>query len=238
MSNVIIVGAQWGDEGKGKIVDFLTEDADVVVRGQGGNNAGHTVYNKGEKYVLHLMPSGILWDDKQCVVGNGVVLDPIGLLEEIEGLEKRGIAITPDRLRLSSNAHLVFPYHRLLDQARERQRGGSAIGTTGRGIGPAYGDKIARCGLRLNDLLHPERFRRKCQDRVNQLKGLLEDDDYEAIGKAVDEYLEIGKRFAPHVTNTVAFLHKALKANKNLLFESAQGTFLDIDHGTYPFDIF
>ncbi|HBJ86419.1 MAG TPA: adenylosuccinate synthase, partial [Verrucomicrobiales bacterium] len=161
MSNTIIVGAQWGDEGKGKIVDYLTENTDVVVRAAGGNNAGHTVISNGTKYILHLIPSGILWKDKVCVIGNGVVMDPIGLLEEMAKLRGQGVNITPENLLISETAHLVLPYHKGLDKAREAKRGDKKIGTTGRGIGPAYEDKIARRALRVQDLRYPERFAAK-----------------------------------------------------------------------------
>ncbi len=235
MPNIIIVGTQWGDEGKGKIVDFLTETTDVVVRAQGGANAGHTVYNAGEKYVLHLMPSGILWPGKECVIGNGVVIDPLAFIKEIEGLESKGVAVTPDNLRLSSAAHVVFPHHRGLDQAREQRRGKSKIGTTGRGIGPAYGDKIDRCGLRVNDLIQPERLEAKFRARVEQMGSTFEGLDLPSIEETLTAYTEAGKRLAPHVSNTVAFLHEAIRSGKQLLFEGAQGAYLDIDHGTYPF---
>ena len=235
MPNIIIVGTQWGDEGKGKIVDFLTEQADVVVRAQGGANAGHTVYNAGQKYVLHLMPSGIFWPDKVCVIGNGVVIDPLGFLAEIEGLEARGVAVTPDRLRLSNAAHVVFPYHRALDAAREQARGKGKIGTTGRGIGPAYGDKIDRCGLRVSDLIQPRRLEAKFQARMSQLNSVLEGMDLPSPRETLAAYHNAGRRLAPFVTNTVAFLHEAVHRGRQLLFEGAQGAYLDIDHGTYPF---
>ncbi|MEZ5305182.1 MAG: adenylosuccinate synthase [Verrucomicrobiales bacterium] len=235
MPNNIIVGAQWGDEGKGKIVDFLTERADVVVRSQGGNNAGHTVIARGEKHVLHLMPSGILHPGKLCVIGNGVVLDPVGLLAEIDGLAKRGISITPENLKISSTAHLVMPYHPRQDAAREQ--GANKIGTTRRGIGPAYGDKIERTGLRLADLRDPAKFAERFAERVNQINPVLEAAgvetiDFEAVCR---EYLAAGERLLPHAANVATILDEAAKAGKSLLFEGAQGTYLDIDHGTYPF---
>jgi adenylosuccinate synthase len=237
MANAIIVGAQWGDEGKGKIIDFLTENADVVVRGAGGNNAGHTVIQGGQKYVLHLIPSGILWKDKLCVIGNGVVMDPISLLQEIDKLAGQGVTITAENLKLSDRAHLVLPYHRGLDQRRENLLGSRKIGTTGRGIGPAYADKIERRGFRLSDLDDPVEFAERLSARVDECNVLFAAADVpqmnaEEIGMA---YLEAWKRLKPHVTNTADLVHQQLKAGKSLLFEGAQGTYLDIDHGTYPF---
>ena len=237
MPNTIIVGTQWGDEGKGKIVDFLTETTDVVVRAQGGANAGHTVYNQGEKYVLHLMPSGILWPSKECVIGNGVVIDPLGFIEEIEGLEAKGLSVTAEQLKISSAAHVVFPYHRKLDQLREARRGKGKLGTTGRGIGPAYADKIDRCGLRVNDLIQPERLAPKLRARLEQLQAQYpeETDLLPEAEATLESYHKAGERLRPHVTNTIAFLHEAMRSGKELLFEGAQGAYLDIDHGTYPF---
>ncbi len=237
MSNTIIVGAQWGDEGKGKIVDYLTETADVVVRAQGGNNAGHTVINDGEKYILHLIPSGILWPEKKCVIGNGVVLDPEALLEEIDGLEKRGIEVRPDNLLISSNAHLVLPYHRFLDANRESSLGDRKIGTTKRGIGPAYSDKINRTGFRMADLSQPGAFLDRLTIMIEDANVILDAGgdpplDADVVGRAC---LEAGERLLPHVANTVTWLKDAIDSGKNLLFEGAQGTYLDIDHGTYPF---
>ncbi|MBP7948417.1 MAG: adenylosuccinate synthase [Verrucomicrobiales bacterium] len=237
MPNIIIVGAQWGDEGKGKIVDFLTEKADVVVRPQGGNNAGHTVIHGGKKYVLHLIPSGILWPGKLCVIGNGVVLDPVSLLQEMDGLKAQGIAVTSDNLKLSDRAHLVLPYHRGLDQRREALLGNNKIGTTGRGIGPAYADKIERRGFRLSDLNDPVEFSQRLTARLEECNALLA-----AAGVAplsLEEtgrtYLDAWRRLQPHVTDTASLLHSELASGKSLLFEGAQGTYLDIDHGTYPF---
>lgn len=236
-SNTIIVGAQWGDEGKGKIVDYLTESADVVVRAQGGNNAGHTVINDGEEYILHLIPSGILWPGKKCIIGNGVVLDPVALLEEIDGLEKRGIAVNADNLMISSNAHLVLPYHRDLDANRESSLGDKKIGTTKRGIGPAYSDKINRTGFRMADLSQRESFLERLATMIEDANVVLEASgeaplDAEAVGRTC---LEAGARLLPHVGNTVVFLKECMDRGDNLLFEGAQGTYLDIDHGTYPY---
>ena len=235
--NTIITGLQWGDEGKGKIVDYLTESADVVIRGQGGNNAGHTVITKGTKYVLHLLPSGILWDDKINVIGNGVVIDPIGLVQEITRIEGQGIQITPDKLLISDRAHVVFPFHKELDAAREAALGDQKIGTTKRGIGPCYADKINRCGLRMADLLDREFTTAQITRRVTEANEVLARFDLETFDAAsmLDEVYTAFERLRPHITNTIPVLHRAWKANKNLLFEGAQGTLLDVDYGTYPF---
>jgi adenylosuccinate synthase len=236
MANTILVGAQWGDEGKGKIIDVLTDDADVVVRTQGGNNAGHTVFIAGKKYVLHLVPSGILRKNKVCVIGNGVVVDPVSLVGEIEGLRKLRIKVK-DNLFLSETAHLVLPYHRELDAQREILKGKNKIGTTKRGIGPAYGDKAARTGLRVIDLVNPERFRKQLEIKIKENNEILKAFGAKPLSfKAVhDEYRSAGDYLKPFVTNTVVLLHEALRQGKDILFEGAQGTFLDIDHGTYPF---
>jgi adenylosuccinate synthase len=237
MANTILVGAQWGDEGKGKIIDFLTETADLVVRSQGGNNAGHTVIVGGKKYVLHLIPSGILRPGKMCVIGNGVVIDPVAVAVEIAGLLEKKVKVTPKNLLISDCAHVVFPYHRLLDEQRELAKGKSKIGTTKRGIGPAYGDKAARVGIRMGDLIQPEIFEKKLAVRIKENNAVLK-----ALGakplnfkKVLAEYTEAAKTLAPFVGNTVVYLHNALKAGKEMLFEGAQGTYLDIDHGTYPY---
>lgn len=237
MPNVVIVGAQWGDEGKGKIIDFLTESADVVVRAQGGNNAGHTVIVDGEKHVLHLIPSGILWPDKMCVIGNGVVMDPVSLLGEIDGLRARGRTITPDNLLLSNRAHLALPTHRALDRFREARLGAGRIGTTGRGIGPAYADKAHRGGLRLADLMVPKDFAAKLEPKVAETNELLATVGLERLNftEVRDSLLAAGERLAPHVTDTAVFIHRQLKAGRRLLFEGAQGSHLDVDFGTYPF---
>ncbi|MCX6852857.1 MAG: adenylosuccinate synthase [Prosthecobacter sp.] len=237
MSNTIIVGAQWGDEGKGKIVDYLTENTDVVVRAAGGNNAGHTVISNGTKYILHLIPSGILWKDKICVIGNGVVMDPTGLLAEMAKLRGQGVTITPENLLISETAHLVMPYHRGLDKAREAKRGDKKIGTTGRGIGPAYADKVERDGLRTILMTQPEIFEEELRDRLARHNATFAELGVELVPveETVKEMLEAAKTLAPHITNTTVYLHEAIKAGKNLLFEGAQGTYLDIDHGTYPF---
>ncbi|MDQ6631108.1 MAG: adenylosuccinate synthase [Verrucomicrobiota bacterium] len=234
--NTILVGAQWGDEGKGKIIDVLTEDADIVVRTQGGNNAGHTVYLGPKKYVLHLIPSGILRKNKTCIIGNGVVIDPVNLVEEIDGLEKVGVHVGKNFL-ISETSHLVFPYHRELDSQREILKGKNKIGTTKRGIGPAYGDKAARTGLRMIDLINPERFEEKLKFKIKENNDILKAFGAKPLSfKQVHEaYRVAGVRLKPFVTNTVVFLHEATRRKANILFEGAQGTFLDIDHGTYPF---
>ena len=235
--NTILVGAQWGDEGKGKIIDVLTENADVVVRYAGGNNAGHTVYIGKNKYVLHLVPSGILRKGKLCVIGNGVVVDPIGLVEEIEGLRKLGVMAAPDNFVLSETAHVVFPYHRELDAQREVLKGKNKIGTTKRGIGPAYGDKAARVGLRVNDLVDPERLSEKLAPRIRENNAVLASLGAKPLSfkRVLADYSAAGKFLKPFVQNTVVLLHRAMQRDAGILFEGAQGTFLDIDHGTYPF---
>src|SRR3954471_11197787 len=236
MANTILVGAQWGDEGKGKIIDVLTEEADVVVRTQGGNNAGHTVFIGTRKYVLHLVPSGILRPGKMCVIGNGVVVDPISLVEEIEGLLKLGVKVNGNLL-LSETAHLVFPYHRMLDEQREILKGKNKIGTTKRGIGPAYGDKAARTGLRVVDLINPHRFELLLKIRLKENNEILKAFGAAPLSfkKVHEEYRRAGDYLAPFVANTVVWLHEATGRKDKILFEGAQGTFLDIDHGTYPF---
>ena len=236
MSNTILIGAQWGDEGKGKIIDVLTERVDWVVRAQGGNNAGHTVEIGAEKFVLHLVPSGILTPGKRCVIGNGVVLDPVALVEEIRGVTQRGIAVA-GRLFISDRAHVVFPYHRMLDaQGEARRAKGDQIGTTQRGIGPAYGDKAARFGLRMCDLLDPE-FPALLHSRVEEKNRILAAMgapvvDGEAVLAATQKAMEV---LRPLVCDTVPLLHAAVERGESLLFEGAQGIMLDIDFGTYPY---
>src|SRR6185295_13262761 len=236
MANTILIGAQWGDEGKGKIIDVLTTEADVIVRSQGGNNAGHTIVHGGKTYILHLIPSGILRRGKVCVIGNGVVVDPIALVSEIDQLRRAGVKIAKNLL-ISDCAHLVLPYHRALDEQRELRKGRAKIGTTKRGIGPAYADKAARTGLRISDLMQPTLFSKKLQAKNRENNSILH-----ALGaKPVNfnqvnrDYLIAGTRLRPFVANTVVYLHKALQRGKNILFEGAQGTFLDIDHGSYPY---
>ena len=236
MPNTILVGAQWGDEGKGKIIDFLTDEADIVVRSQGGNNAGHTIVIGGEKYVLHLIPSGILRKSKTCVIGNGVVLDPVALVGEIEGLRKRGVKVEKNLL-ISDTAHLVLPYHQALDGLRETQKGSKKIGTTKRGIGPAYADKASRTGLRSGDLLRPDVLKEKLTQRIKENNALLKSLGAPALNakKIINDTLAAAEVLRPFITNTVMFLHRALAMKTNMLFEGAQETFLDIDHGTYPY---
>ncbi|MCS6807918.1 MAG: adenylosuccinate synthase [Bacteroidota bacterium] len=241
----LIVGAQWGDEGKGKIVDLLSRDADIVARYQGGANAGHTLVIDGTKYVLHLIPSGILHSHVQCVIGNGVVIDPVALMEEISMLEQHGISMH-GRLFISHRAHLIMPYHKLLDAAREKAASAKdaptkrkhAIGTTGRGIGPAYIDKVSRTGIRIVDLLDRSRFIEKLRTNIREANMLLsqvydgEELDADAIA---DEYCQFDTRIDPYITDTTLFLHEARRAGKRILLEGAQGAMLDVDHGTYPF---
>ncbi len=236
MANTILVGAQWGDEGKGKIIDVLTEQADVVVRTQGGNNAGHTVLIAGQKYVLHLIPSGILRRGKTCVIGNGVVIDPMSLVEEIEGLGRLKVKVGKN-LVISETAHLVLPYHRELDAQREVLKGKEKLGTTKRGIGPAYGDKAARTGLRMLDLVNPDRFELQLKRKLKENNEVLKAFGAQPLSfkRVHEEYRTAGEKLRPFVTNSVVFLHSAMRRGANLLFEGAQGTFLDIDHGTYPF---
>ena len=237
MSNTILVGSQWGDEGKGKIIDVLTGEVDIVVRSQGGNNAGHTIVDGDKKYVLHLIPSGILRKGKVCVIGNGVVIDPIALVGEIKGLRARGIKVDGKNLLISDSAHLVMPYHRSLDERREELKGKNKIGTTKRGIGPAYGDKAARTGLRMADLIRPEVFKQKLALRIKENNAVLKGLGGKPVNgaKVLADYAAAAKILKPFVINTVTYLHKAMEAKKEILFEGAQGTFLDIDHGTYPF---
>ena len=237
MSNTILVGSQWGDEGKGKIIDVLTGGVDIVVRSQGGNNAGHTIVDGSKKYVLHLIPSGILRKGKVCVIGNGVVIDPVALVGEIKGLRARGIKVDGKNLLISDSAHLVMPYHRALDERREELKGKNKIGTTKRGIGPAYGNKVDRTGLRMADLIRSDVFKAKLALRIKENNALLKGLGGKPVNgaKVLADYMAAAKVLKPFVTNTVTFLHKAMATKKELLFEGAQGTFLDIDHGTYPF---
>jgi adenylosuccinate synthase len=236
MANTILVGAQWGDEGKGKIIDVLTENVEVVVRSQGGNNAGHTVYVGPKKYVLHLVPSGILRKKKKCIIGNGVVLDPVSLVGELDGLEKLGISVK-GKLFISETAHIVLPYHRELDALRETGKGKKKIGTTKRGIGPTYGDKAARTGIRMHELIDTERFAAKLKFRLKENNLILKAHGVKPLSykKVLADYVKAAARLKPFVTNTVVMLHEEMSRGANLLFEGAQGTFLDIDHGTYPY---
>jgi adenylosuccinate synthase len=235
MASVVIVGAQWGDEGKGKIVDLLTQYADMVVRFQGGNNAGHTIVLKGEKFVLHLIPSGIFYENKKCIIGNGVVLDPAVLLEEIAEIRGRGYFKDDSQLMISEETHLILPYHRKIDVARERI---FKIGTTGRGIGPAYEDKVARCGIRVVDLLDEKVFREKLEQNLIQknvyLVQILKEKSFE-FSEIFKEYLDYKKQIEKYVKNTSLFLFEEIQRGKHILFEGAQGALLDLDHGTYPY---
>ncbi|AVP62267.1 adenylosuccinate synthase [Clostridium botulinum] len=238
MSAFIVLGAQWGDEGKGKMTDYLAENADVVVRFQGGNNAGHTVVVGEKEYKLHLIPSGILYNDKLNVIGNGVVLDPKALFEEISYLESLGVDITPDRLIISDRAHVIMPYHRVLDGIKERARGNKDIGTTGKGIGPSYTDKMERSGIRVCDLIHKEVFEENLKETLEIKNKIIT----EVFGeKALDyneiynEYLGYAEKLRPFVKDISVIVNKKIKEGREVLFEGAQGTLLDIDYGTYPY---
>ena len=237
MANVVVVGTQWGDEGKGKIVDLLAEFADIVVRFQGGNNAGHTMVIGDEQFICHLIPSGIL-QQKQCVIGNGVVVDPTVLIEEIDQLRNRGIDVGPDKLIISERAHVIMPYHRLVDQGREKLKGSQQIGTTGRGIGPAYEDKATRRGIRFVDLLDTESFAEKIKmllvEKNFYLKDYLSVETVDAPS-IIAQYEAYAARLAPYVADVSIVINNAVKQARQILFEGAQGTHLDIDHGTYPY---
>lgn len=232
--NIVVIGAQWGDEGKGKIIDYLSRDADFVVRYQGGNNAGHTVVIGNKRFILHLIPSGILHKGKICVIGNGVVVDPRALLEEIKSLEEKGIKIGSNLL-VSEQSHVIFPYHKTVDELRERRR---KIGTTGRGIGPCYADKLGRVGIRLVDLMDKAGFAEKLKLNLSEKNELLEK-VYGLKGfsfrKIYQEYLGYALAMRKYVTDTTAVLKEAIDRKKNILFEGAQGTLLDVDFGTYPY---
>lgn len=238
MANTVIIGAQWGDEGKGKIVDMLSARSQVIVRFQGGNNAGHTIRVGNEETILHLVPSGILHPGALCLVGNGVVLDPEVFLHETEELAARGVDVSPARLAVSKKAHLILPYHKSLDKAREAKRAGHKIGTTGRGIGPCYEDKAARVGLRAGDLADPDLVRAKVRHALLEKNVLLRElYKFEALDPDAvsDGLLALAPRLLPYVQDTDARLHAAMKSGADVLFEGAQGIHLDIDHGTYPF---
>jgi adenylosuccinate synthase len=235
---LVVVGAQWGDEGKGKIVDLLAERSDIIVRFHGGNNAGHTLVVGGEKTVLHLVPSGVLHPGKVCVIGNGVVVDPLVLLDEVEQLRRRGFLRREEELKISELAHLILPYHKAIDLARERLRGPGKIGTTGRGIGPAYEDKMARIGIRVVDLLEETTFRDKLRANLEEKNAYLSSMLGEpALGfdEIFEQYRGIGERLRPHVVDTCRYLDREIRAGRRVLFEGAQGSMLDVDHGTYPF---
>ena len=236
MSTVVIVGAQWGDEGKGKVIDYLAREADVVVRGQGGNNAGHTVVVGDKKYALHLIPSGILNENTINVIGNGVVFDPEGFLKEIEGLRSKGIST--DSVCVSDRAHVVFPYHREIDRLAEESRGADMIGTTKKGIGPCYMDKVERSGIRVCDFVDEELFEtifRKQIDAKNKIITQIYSGEALDADTLVNQYIEFAKQIKPYVTDTSVVVYNALKEGKKVLLEGAQGTLLDLDYGTYPF---
>jgi adenylosuccinate synthase len=237
MRNVAVIGAQWGDEGKGKIVDLLTESADVIVRFQGGSNAGHTLVVNGEKIIFHLIPSGMLHKNKICLIGPGVVIDPKGLIEEMDNLEKHGYTVKKS-LKISGTTHVIMPYHREMDVLFEQKRGSKKIGTTGRGIGPAYESKIGRRGIRVWDLINPAQFKQKLEDILPDInayvKAVFGHNGFDA-GKIYDEYIAYGQAIKEFVVEGSLFLNNEIKKNKKILFEGAQGTMLDVDHGTYPF---
>ena len=236
MPGVVIIGAQWGDEGKGKVVDLLAEQSELIVRFQGGNNAGHTIVRDGEEFKFHLIPSGILYPEKTCVIGNGVVIDPKVLTAELDGLKKRGISVS--NLRISANAHVIMPYHIMLDTAGEAKLGKLQIGTTRRGIGPCYADKSARLGIRMQDLLDAKILRQKItaalEFKAQALRPWAKDPGLD-LHAMIEDYLTYGHRLEQHVADISRLCWDALDDGKNVLFEGAQGTLLDLDHGTYPF---
>ena len=239
MSSVVVVGTQWGDEGKGKIVDLLTRYADCIVRFQGGNNAGHTLVVNGKKFIFHIIPSGILYEDKKCMIGNGVIIDPGVLLGEINELQEKGLLVTPERMLISENAHLIMPYHQSIDHAKEAALAdGKKIGTTGRGIGPCYMDKVGRMGIKMGDLLDDGLFREKLQANVEEKNFMLTtkySSDPVSFDSIYAEFQTFAEKLIPFIGNVSMELDVARKAGKDILFEGAQGTQLDIDHGTYPF---
>ena len=237
MSAVVLIGAQWGDEGKGKIVDFFSEKVDVIVRFQGGNNAGHTLVVDNKKIILHLIPSGILWDKKACIIGNGVVVDLPVLVKEIETLKNENLIPPDTKLYISDSAHIIFPYHKKIDILREK-RNGVKIGTTGRGIGPAYEDKSARYGIRIGDIRNTENFKKRLanilEEKNEYIKCVFKEEPL-SFDEIYDETIENFNKIKDFVTDTSILLNKYVREKKNILFEGAQGTLLDIDHGTYPF---
>jgi len=238
MANVAVVGTQWGDEGKGKIVDLYTEKADIVARFQGGNNAGHTLVVKGRKTILHLIPSGILHDNKICIIGNGVVFDPDVFLQEIKELQQGSLLPPRTKLFISEKAHLIMPYHRSIDQAREARSSSKKIGTTGRGIGPAYEDKVARTGIRVCDLYEEDLFREKLRQSLEEKNFMLTNyykDKPLEEEEIANQYLAYGQKIKPYVADTSLILDHEIKQGKKILFEGAQGSHLDVDHGTYPY---
>ena len=236
MSTVVLIGAQWGDEGKGKITDYLAEKAEMVVRYQGGNNAGHTVIVGDEEYKLHLIPSGIITGSSECVIGNGVVIDPEVLLDEIDYLAQRGIGV--EKLRIGSTAHIIMPYHKLLDGLQETSRGKEKIGTTRRGIGPCYADKINRCGIRVGDMLRPDDFHRLLSVNLKEKNEIIEKiygEEPLSFDALYEQYCYYGKAIKQYVVDSAAYINRKIESGRKILFEGAQGTLLDIDHGTYPF---
>ncbi|NDC83193.1 adenylosuccinate synthase [bacterium] len=231
MTVKIIVGAQWGDEGKGKITDILAEKVNLVVRYQGGNNAGHTVVVGDKTFKLHLIPSGVLYKSVTCVIANGVVIDPEVMFQELSTLREKGVEITPDQLKISSLAHVILPFHRMLDSKQESDRGSNKIGTTGRGIGPCYTDKIGRVGVRVVDLLNKERLARLIRQREwDQVLGTAVN-----LDEVIESYVAFGQRIKPYVVDSSLFINEAINSGKHVILEGSQGTMLDIDHGTYPF---
>ena len=238
MSGLVVIGAQWGDEGKGKITDFLAHDAEMVVRYQGGNNAGHTVEVLEKSYKLHLIPSGIINDDCHCIIGDGVVVDPKAFIDEIEYLEREGLKVIPEKLSISDRAHVIMPYHKVLDGISEEKRGSESIGTTKKGIGPCYMDKHERSGIRICDLLKPDVFKKRLECAL-EIKNSIIKNVYGGEELDFDEvynlYMEYAKRLAPFVKDTTVKVYDGIKSNKKVLFEGAQGTLLDIDYGTYPY---
>ena len=238
MSNTVIIGSQWGDEGKGKIVDLLSAESSVIVRFQGGNNAGHTIKVSGEQTILHLIPSGILHKGKICLIGNGVVCDPVVFLQEVDELAARGVDVSPERLKISKKTHLIMPYHKALDGAREAAKSaGKKIGTTGRGIGPCYEDKASRVGLRAGDLTNPSLVRDKINAALVEKNALLSMYGRETLDpeKVYSDLMALAPRIIPHLADASSVVGDAWERGQNVLFEGAQGTHLDIDHGTYPF---
>lgn len=238
MSAFVVLGAQWGDEGKGKMTDFLAESVDVVVRFQGGNNAGHTVEVEDKQYKLHLVPSGILYDDKLNILGNGVVIDPKALFEEIRYLEELGIEVSPKKLIISDRAQVIMPYHRLFDGLKERARGINDIGTTGKGIGPCYTDKVERSGIRICDLINPEVFKEKLKENINNKNEILVkvyNEQPLKFEEIYNEYSGYAEKLMPFVQDISVRVFNEIKAGKKVLFEGAQGMLLDIDYGTYPY---
>ena len=238
MANVVIVGSQWGDEGKGKLVDILTEFAHVIVRFQGGSNAGHTVVVGDKKFIFHQLPSGILHEHKRCIIGSGVVIDPQTLIEEIEEIKGKGFFKSDNALLISEEAQIIMPYHKRIDIARENKRGANKIGTTGRGIGPAYENKMSRLGIRLIDLVEEEIFREKLERNLEEqnfyLTNWLQDEGF-SFQEIYDQYRALGEKIGRYMANTSLIINREIEEGKDVLFEGAQGALLDVDHGTYPY---